>query len=236
MLRTGRDISDVLLSDLVDLCGRFASFREACALMGAEIPKNPDKLLQRFDSWKLGPCTRRGSEVVVVKLLSGTQSECHKVSEAIRHGRFARVVIVGGCAVTSIAKGFLSECPDLTGVEFVCPWAKTVGCLWLKSCTGLKTVDFSGMGALTTVDDFWLFNCTSLETVHFRGLGALETVGHFWLSRCTLLTTVDFKGGLEALTTVGNCWLRDCKCLGYVDTAGLGSLETGCPATNIEPA
>ena len=42
-------------------------------------------------------------------------------------------------------------------------------------CDALKNIDFSGLGALTSVGDIWMAycTCTSLETPNFRGLCAL---------------------------------------------------------------
>ena len=83
---------------------------------------------------------------------------------------------------------------------------------FLKGCSGLTTIDLSGLIKVKYIGDGFLAKCTSLTTITLPEENAVEDIGNNFLMQCSGLTTIDLSG-LSSVRNVGDGFLAKCTSL-----------------------
>jgi len=127
--------------------------------------------------------------------------------------------------VGKIENKFLQGCTglkslDLSGLSNV----KFIGENFLYGCTGLTSLDFSPFSKVTHFDEDFLRNCTSLTTLNFSPFINVTHIGGYFLSGCTSLTDLDLSP-LSQVADIEDGFLSDCASLTTLDFSPLSNVK-----------
>jgi hypothetical protein len=101
----------------------------------------------------------------------------------------------------------------------------TVGTYFLYKCTGITSLDLSGLSNVVSIGNHFLYHCDGLTSLDLWGLSKVTTVGDSFLSYCSGLISID-TSPLAKVTTVGELFLNYCTGLTSINLSGLSNLTT----------
>ena len=126
--------------------------------------------------------------------------------------------------IESIGSSFLNGCSglqslDLSGLNNV----KSIGSDFLYQCTSLTSLDFSSLNNVESIGDAFLRNCSGLQAIDLLPLSNVESIGNNFLSYCSDLKSFDLSP-LSKVTSIGDYFLCECYNLSSLDLSPLSKV------------
>lgn len=113
--------------------------------------------------------------------------------------------------VTTLADGFLSECPRLRNVDLsrlIC--VTVIGARFMANCGSIESVCLSGFSALTRIEDGFLIGCKGLLALDMAPLAAVVSIQRSFLRGCVRLQSLDLSRN-KKLAFIGDHFLMECS-------------------------
>ena len=99
---------------------------------------------------------------------------------------------------------------------------KTLDGFFMRSCSNITTIDFSGLSSVTDLGGGFLDMCSGLTEVDLSPLSNVTVIGSYFLELCMKLTSVDLTP-LSKVTRIEKNFLAKCIALKTVDLSPLSS-------------
>ncbi|MBX9805288.1 MAG: leucine-rich repeat domain-containing protein [Alphaproteobacteria bacterium] len=127
---------------------------------------------------------------------------------------------------TEIGNEFLHECTGLTSLDTSgLRNVKSIGDTFLGRCLNLTSLDTTGLQNLESIEKGFLRNCPNLTSLDTRGLQNVKSIGDEFLMQCTGLTSLD-TSGLQKVESIGNDFLLSCSNLTSLNMSKLQKVES----------
>ena len=126
---------------------------------------------------------------------------------------------------TSLEDGFMTQSTTLTEISHLPSTIESIGDQFLTYCTGLTSVNLSGLRNVTSIGNDFLSECSGLQTLELSPLSKVTSIGDYFLSSCSGLTSLDLSP-LTGVTSIENYFLWKCSDIQTINLSGLSNVES----------
>jgi hypothetical protein len=110
-------------------------------------------------------------------------------------------------------------------IDLSLPNGYSIGDYFLSGCTGLTSIDLSGLSGVSSIGNYFLNDCVELTSLDLSGLSGVSSIGANFPNNCKKLTSLDLSG-LSGVSSIGSGFLNDCSGLTSIDLSPLSNISS----------